>query len=586
MHTSGWRLSEVDEALVDALATQLRLRPATARILVARGLVTASTIGAFLAPRLADLRPPTGIADLGRVLDRLVLALAQRQRIGVFGDYDVDGVTSAAVLTVGLRALGGDVIPRVATRQSGYGLPPEMVGRFADEGVALIVTGDCGTSDVPALLRARERGIDVVVIDHHQVPSGERLAFGLVNPHQPEDRFPFKGLASCGIAFYLMASLRSRLRSVAFDPRDLLDLVALGTIADLVPLVEENRILVSVGLRVLSARRRPGIRALIELAKLSEEPAISATQASFRLTPRLNAAGRLGDAQLALDLLLATNDAEAARLAAALDDVNRERQRIQEMVWVEALAAAEVWAHAPAIVVGGQGWHHGVVGIIASRLVDRFGKPSVVIGFDGALGRASARTTGGVNLYDALSATAAHLVRFGGHAGAAGLTVELDNLDPFRTAFLSEVGRRQGTAAAGRAVVEVDAIVELHQIDVSFAEELERLAPYGAGNREPLLALRGVVTTETRIVGQGHLQLSLTGGRARGDAIGFNMAEQDPGPGAAVDVLAHTDVDTFRGARRARLRVRHLVRNRGGVASEPFAAEAPPVAAAAAILAE
>jgi single-stranded-DNA-specific exonuclease len=588
MHVSGWRLSEVDEALVDALAAELRLRPATARVLVVRGLVTASTVGTFLAPRLADLRPPTGIADLGRVLDRLVLALAERQRIGVFGDYDVDGVTSAAVLTEGLRALGGDVIPRVATRQSGYGLPPEMVERFADEGVRLIVTGDCGTSDVPALLRARERGVDVVVIDHHQVPSGERLAFGLVNPHQPEDRFPFKGLASCGIAFYLMASLRSRLRSTAFDPRELLDLVALGTIADLVPLVEENRILVSVGLRVLSARKRPGIRALIDLAKLSDEPAISATQASFRLTPRLNAAGRLGDAQLALDLLLAPDDAAAVRLATALDDVNRERQRIQEGVWGEALVAAEAWTHTPAIVVGGQGWHHGVVGIIASRLVDRFGKPAVVIGFEGAVGRASARTTGGVNLYETLSATAEHLIRFGGHAGAAGLTVSFENLDRFRTAFLSEVGRRQGAApaGAGRAVVEVDAVVELHEIDVSFAEELERLAPYGAGNQEPLLALRGVVTAGTRIVGQGHLQLSLTGGRARGDAIGFNMAEQDPGPGAAVDLLAHTDVDTFRGSRRARLRVRHLLRSRGGVTAEVFETDAPRVGVAAAILAE
>ena len=445
MHASGWRLSEVDEAVVDALATELRLRPATARILVARGLVTASAAGTFLAPRLADLRPPTGIADLGRVLDRLVLALAERQRIGVFGDYDVDGVTSAAVLTVGLRAFGGDVIPRVATRQSGYGLPPEMVERFADEGVTLIVTGDCGTSDVPALLRARERGIDVVVIDHHQVPSGERLAFGLVNPHQPEDRFPFKGLASCG--HRLLSDGVAALPAAGRRPSIHGSCWISSRSAPSPIWCRSSRRTGSwsrVGLRVLSARRRPGLRALIDLAKLSEESAISATQASFRLTPRLNAAGRLGDAQLALDLLLAPDDAEAVRLAAALDDVNRERQRIQEVVWGEALVAAEAWAHAPAIVVGGQGWHHGVVGIIASRLVDRFGKPSVVIGFDGAVGRASARTTGGVNLYEALSATAEHLIRFGGHAGAAGLTVSFENLDPFRTAFLSEVGRRHG----------------------------------------------------------------------------------------------------------------------------------------------
>lgn len=558
-----WRLSEVDEARVEALAAEVGVRVTTARILVARGLATAQAVGAFLTPRLADLRPPTGIADLARVLDRLTRAVEARQRIGVFGDYDVDGVTAAAVLTVGLRALGAEVTPWVAARHSGYGLPPDTVDRFADEGVTLIVTADCGTSDVAALLRARERGVDVVVIDHHQVPTGERLAYGLINPHQPEDRFPFKGLASCGVAFYLMASLRSRMRATSFDPRELLDLVALGTIADLVPLVHENRILVTAGLRVLSARRRPGLRALAELAHLSDEPVLSAEHVSFRLTPRLNAAGRLGDAQLALDLLLARDDAEATRLAAALDDVNRERQRIQELVWAEALAAAEATASAPAIVVGGQGWHHGVVGIIAARLVDRFGKPSVVIGFDGAVGRASARTTttGEVNLYEALAATAQHLVRYGGHAGAAGLTVELNKLDPFRAAFLAEVERRRGRAAseAGREI-EVDAEIDLHEVDVAFTEELGRLAPYGTGNREPLFALRGLVTADTRVVGQGHLQLSVTGGRARGEAIAFNMAEHDPGAGAMVDLLAHADLDTYRGNRRARLRVRHLRR--------------------------
>jgi single-stranded-DNA-specific exonuclease len=391
---------------------------------------------------------------------------------------------------------------------------------------------------------------------------GESPAFALINPHRPDDRFPFKGLASCGIAFYLVASLRTRMASAAFDPRTLLDLVALGTVADLVPLVEENRILVAAGLRELGARRRPGLRALAALAGL-DEPALSTEDVSFRLGPRLNAAGRLGEAQLALDLLLAADEAGGAALAAALDDRNRERREIQERVWSEVVAAAEPWAEAPAIVVGAAGWHPGVVGIVAARLVDRFRRPAVVIGFEGEEGRGSARTCDGVDLYQALAACREHLTRFGGHAAAAGLSLAPERLAGFRAAFAEAVGRHRPAGPASRALV-VDGVVDLAEVDVYLAEELSRLAPFGVANGEPVLAVPGVVATATRVVGQGHLQLELgaaRGGRARGEAIAFNLADQDPGRGASLDLIGTADLETFRGTRRARLRVKHLVRS-------------------------
>jgi single-stranded-DNA-specific exonuclease len=553
----AWQAPSVDEGKAAALAAAMRLRPLTARILVGRGIDGADAATRFLTPRLADLRPPEGMPDLPRALDRLAPALAAGETIGVFGDYDVDGVTTAAVLASALRAFGGKVVARAASRHAGYGLGPEDVARFAADGCRVLVTGDCGTSDHEALRGARDRGLDVIVIDHHEVPSGETAAYALINSRRPDDRFPFKGLASCGVAFYLAAALRTRLGST-FDPRELLDLVALGTIADLVPLVEENRILVAAGLKTLSARKRPGVAALAARAEL-QDATITAHDVAFRLTPRLNAAGRLGEAQLALDLLLASS-ADADRLAGELEDQNTERQRIQELVWVEALAQATAQAEegAPALVVGAEGWHHGVVGIIAARLVDRFARPAVAIGFRDGDGRGSARTIPGVNLYEALTRCAAHLSRYGGHAGAAGLSILAGGLDDFRLDFAAEAAR-QLVGQPARAL-EVDAEVALADLSLPVAEELARLAPYGAANREPLFALAGVTALATRLVGKGHLQLTLDHAGATSEAIAFGLGDQDPGPGARVDLIATAELDTFRGARRARLKVSRLAR--------------------------
>ncbi|HVZ72193.1 MAG TPA: single-stranded-DNA-specific exonuclease RecJ [Polyangia bacterium] len=543
----------------------MKVRPLTARLLVGRGFQDAERATRFLAPKLGDLRPPTGMADLEKALDRLIAALGAGETIGVFGDYDVDGVTTAAVLTTTFRALGATVVPRCASRDAGYGLGEADVARFAADGCTVLVTGDLGTSDHDALRAARAAGLDAIVIDHHQIPEGASPAFALINPRRADDAFPFKGLASCGVAFYLAAALRTRLRdtsaaAAAFDPRDLLDLVALGTIADVVPLVDENRILVAQGLRVLTTRKRPAIGALAAVAEIDEASGrpLTAHDVSFRLAPRLNAAGRLGEAQLSLDLLLAPDAKTAARLAAELQDRNTERQRIQEIVWAEAAAAAAEQEHEAAIVVGAEGWHPGIVGIIAARLVDRYARPAVVVGFrKGATeGRGSARTVPGFDLFKALATCAAHLDRFGGHAAAAGMSVAAPALEAFRRAFVGAVADQAQTRAA--PAVRVDAFVSLGDLDVSFAEELARLQPFGAANAEPIFGLRGLTTHATRTVGQGHLQLTLGDDATVGEAIAFGMADRDPGSGSRVDLLATAELDTFRGTRRARLKVREL----------------------------
>ncbi|HEX7500511.1 MAG TPA: DHH family phosphoesterase, partial [Polyangia bacterium] len=326
----AWRVRPADEACARGLAASLGVRGLTARILAARGFSTSERVARFLSPKLAELRPPLGMADLDRALERMARALRGNEKVAVFGDYDVDGITSAAILNQLLRALGLQVVTQMATRASGYGFSLGAATSFVEQGCTLVLTGDCGTGDRDSLAFCRSRGVDVIVIDHHHVPTGESAAYALLNSHRQDDTFAFKGLASCGVAFYLAAAVRSRLRAEGdsrgdnLDPRSLLDLVALGTIADLVPLVDENRILVAAGLRELSAMRRPGIAALAGIAGISSAT-LGTADVSFRLAPRLNAAGRLGDSQLALDLLLANDKNEATRLATSLDDLNRER---------------------------------------------------------------------------------------------------------------------------------------------------------------------------------------------------------------------------------------------------------------------
>jgi single-stranded-DNA-specific exonuclease len=562
--TLTWRVRPTDDAVVARLRDELHLRRLTATVLAARGLDDPAAAARFLTPKLADLRPPDGIADLDRALDRLVPAVTAGERIGVFGDYDVDGVTTAAVLTTMLRAFGAQVVARVAHRSSGYGLSPGDVTQFLEQGCTLVVTGDCGTSDGEAIVLCRARGVDVIVIDHHHVPSGPSAASALLNPHRSDDKFPFKGLASCGVAFYLAAALRTRLRGQGhpaadrFDPREALDLVALGTVADMVPLIEENRILASLGLRDLAAFRRPGLRALAEIAGVDTGSVIT-SDVSFRLAPRLNAAGRLGDAQVALDLLLASDAAEASRLAGELDDMNRHRQRIQEQMWAEALRAAEAFPNDAALVLGAEGWHQGVVGIVAAKLVDKFKKPVVVVGFKDGSGRGSARTTGGLDLYQSLAACQEHLTVFGGHAAAAGLGLSAAQMEAFRAKFVAQA-QSHFDGHMQDSVLEVDAVADLADLDLVQAEELERLAPFGMGNNEPLLVLPDVVARSTRVVGGSHLQITLSRGAAVSQGIAFGMADRDPGQGAHLDVIGTAEVDTFRGNRRPRLRVKQLLR--------------------------
>lgn len=547
-------------------------------------------------PRLAELRPPAGLAGFERGVERIARAVQAGEPIAVFGDYDVDGVTTAALLTAFLRAAGAPVITQVAHREQGYGFSPEVASTLLGRGARLIVVGDCGTSDVPALELAARQQVDVVVIDHHTVPAqGEaHPSYALINPYREDSTFPFRGLASVGLAFYVAGAVRTRLRQLGHfsggrtepDVRELLDLVALGTIADLVPLTDENRILVAHGLRTLAARARPGLSAM--LAAMGVEQPIDEQLVSWRLAPRINAPGRLGAAAPALALLLAEAD-EAEACAAAIEEANTLRRAAQDRVYEEALQLLGEADPGPVIVLGKEGWPAGVAGIIAAKLVDKWQRPAFVVGIDAetGVGRGSARTAGGVNLYQALAGAAHCLSRFGGHAAAAGFSLDAsadswaavlrDALTASVAAQRADLAQGSGPVAALGAGPGVDAAAEqwadaelsLARLTPALARELAQLAPFGQGNPAPRLLVRDALVVSARRVGDGsHLQLTLGDGRgAERRAIYFRAGELEISSGQRVDCLFSPVLSEWNGRERVELHVVAL----GAPAHEPIA---------------
>jgi single-stranded-DNA-specific exonuclease len=547
-------LAAVDAAQVREHAASLGAPAAALELLFGRGVATLDDQARFLRPRLADLRAPTGMGGFEAALELLLAAWRGRWRVGVFGDYDVDGVTTTAILTTYLESLGIDVVARAATREGGYGFSVAEAEALREAGVRMVLTGDCGTSDHDALAWLKGQGIPTVVIDHHQVPEQMPPAAALLNPHQPGCAFPFKGLCSAGVAFYLCAALRSAVaretQSQLPDPRAWLDLVALGTVCDMVPLVAENRILVRSGLQVVGQRRRPGVRALLEYAGVGAG---------------LNAPGRLGPAEPSLSLLRARSVAEARAMAERVEGFNSHRREHQDTIVREALALLAADPRTPGrsgLVVGHERWLHGIVGIAAAGVVARYRRPALVLAFDRARGEAlgSVRTHGDVDVLAALRACAPLLRRFGGHRAAAGLTMALDEVPALVEAFDAAVARQLGGRNPGDVAVEHDGALEFAAVDEAHIAAIEGLGPYGVGFAPPRYLCEAAAVERVRVLKQRHLALALRQGRLVFEAIAFGQAEQHPGlaPGARVACLYLPTRSSFRGRERVQLQIDSL----------------------------
>lgn len=539
------------------LSRSAQLTLTVSRWLVGRGLRDAASVARFLDPRLQDMTDPSQMADRQLAAERIARAVRVGESICVFGDYDCDGITSAAIMTSVLRALGAKVTPLLASRfDGGYGVSAAATRRIVASGASLLITCDCGSSDHTSLAELGKGGIDIVVIDHHLVPAEPLPALAFLNPNRPDCGFDFKGLASCGLALSIAAALRKELGK-DLDLRKWLDLVAIGTIADVVPLERDNRALTRAGLLRIAGAERPGVRALLELARFDAASRISGEDVAFRIAPRINAPGRLGPPDLALELLLADTPDAARGIAAQIEQLQKERRAIQDRMIAEAVEEIEreSWADRAAIVIGRADWNHGIVGIVAGRLVGRYGKPCVVIGFEDGRGRGSVRGPAGSRLHDALTDSKSVLERFGGHQAAAGLEVREDRLGELREAFEAACTRIAESTDAVGAEPQATVLLEPGDDPRQVLADLERLEPCGQGNPQPQL-VADVRVVAAREVRGGHLKLELElSGGARLSGFGPSLGAQAGELGSRAQVRGSLRADSYRGGGAVEMRV-------------------------------
>ncbi|MEW6218055.1 MAG: single-stranded-DNA-specific exonuclease RecJ [Thermodesulfobacteriota bacterium] len=556
-----WLTRDWDQQPCQALAEAVGVPLAIAVLLRGRGIDSPEQAEAFLHPSLQDLPPPELMKGMAEAVDLVLDGLAQRQRIIVVGDYDADGITGAAVLCLFLRELGADVAWELPHRfHDGYGLRPTVLARLHERhGPGLLITVDCGISDYDEVAQARALGYRVIITDHHQPPTRLPPADAILNPSQPGCPYPYKELAGVGVVFYLTMGIRSRLRRDGFwqEPGEipnlkaLMDLVAIGTVADLVPLRGPNRIFVRAGLETFATRPRTGLTALATTAGLAGPAAVE--DITFRLAPRLNAVGRIGDAGKALEILTATDPCQAASLAASIEADNQERRLIQEQVAGAAVALArqELARQPSLLLLHDAAWHPGVLGVVATRLVEIFGRPCILMSGSGPFLKGSGRSVPGLNLHELLHDCRELLAAYGGHAMAAGLSLRLEDLAAFRARIDRLAAERllDLPPADGLWIDWQAGLAELGRPE--FLESYARLGPFGRGNPEPVFATaQGVRLTEATPV-KSHLRFAVQEDGRRWTGIGFGMAGYAPRlQGEAAQLAFHLRRNSFRGIQR------------------------------------
>ena len=543
-----------DAALVAALSETLKLPPMVCELLVSRGYADPDDAKRFLRPRLEQLHSAEAMLGMDRAVERITSAIRKGETILVHGDYDVDGICSTTIMVRVIRHLGGKAVPFLPHRLTdGYDLGDAGVQAAFDAGAKVVLTCDCGTSAHDAIARLVAGGIDVIVSDHHLPSRPVPDCLAVLNPRQPGCDYPDKDLCAAGVAYKLSVALLQAMGGAENAALHLLDLVALATIADVAPLRGENRVLVRFGLKLMAETKHVGLRALMDAAGL-DASALTAGRIGFILAPRLNAAGRVGHAMRGVELLLTSDAAEANRIARELEEMNRARQELDRATLGAARAMADQLDldHTWGVVLGAEGWHPGVIGIVASRLVEDLARPVLLVAFDDGLGKGSGRSISAFDLHAGLTACKDLLVRYGGHRAAAGITIHAGQMAPFRERF-NDIARERLTADDLVPRVRIDVELALGDITADLEALLRHFEPFGVGNPAPVLASRGVrLATAPRVVGQGGLKLQLTRPGGTLEAIGWGMGElaRELSPASPVDLAFRLERDTYGGQSR------------------------------------
>lgn len=519
-----WKLKKIDENILKEYVEKFNISEFMAKMLIAKE-ISEDKVSSFLNPDIQKLYDPYLLDDMEKMVDRIILAGTRQERIAIYGDYDVDGITSITLMYSFLKDLGLDVEYYLPDRQEeGYGLNKNAILTLKEKGISLIITVDCGISAVEEVEYANSLGLDVCVTDHHECSNILPNAYSIVNPKRPNSKYPFNSLAGVGVSFKVLTAITQKLNMPKEEYLKYLDIVAVGTIADIVPLVDENRIITANGLKMLQNTKNEGLKALMKVAKLNT---VDSDNVSFGLAPRINASGRMADATVAVKMLLSTNPMEAYNYAKVLDEQNILRQEVERKIYEEAekIIEKEELYKKKSIVVEGKNWHQGVIGIVASKLTEKYLKPVILLSYDDEKAKGSGRIPQGISLYDALTDCKEYLVAFGGHELAAGLTLETKNIPAFKEKFEQVIGKMK----PDEFVRNIDIDFEISKLDMTLntINEIDKIAPFGQKNKRPVFIYKNLkVVSVSTLKEDKHLKFKLQDDNFLVDAIFFKAGDR------------------------------------------------------------
>lgn len=543
-----WECYEIDEKKLKEFTQKYNLNELLARVLLNKGITTKENIELFMNPTRKDFHDPFLMPDMEIAVNRILKAIDNNEKIIIYGDYDADGITSITVLKSFLEERGLEVDSYIPNRlDEGYGLNKEAIKKIFDDGHRLMITVDCGISGIDEVEYANSLGMEVLITDHHEPAQTLPNALAVVDAKRKDNKYPFNQLAGVGVVFKFIQAISIKLNLDEKEYLKYLDIVCIGTISDIVPLVDENRVIAKLGLKLVNQTRNIGLKALLEVVGFKN---IDSGAVSFGVAPRINACGRMGHEQIALDLFLSKDYATAKKLAIKLNEYNTERQSIEKRIFDEATEKIENEEKNNAcIIVGGEGWHHGIIGIVASKVTDMYFKPSILICFEENIGKGSGRSIPGFDLHEALMECSEELEKFGGHAMAVGVTVARDKFNEFK-AKLEEYAK-QCDIDKIVPIINIDSEIQLKNIDIESVRSLKMLEPFGEANKTPLFLFKNLKINSIRALSEGkHLKLTLKEDNFMINAIGFNMGDLSEKYllDDKVDIVGSLEINSFNGS--------------------------------------